>query len=119
MKFRYMTLAVLFAVLSFSVAACSEKTTQQTVYTAESTLTVLETAASQYVDGDFGTPDTNVVAQIKAYDAQVYTSLVKIRTSVESGDSVSTVDKVALTTALTAFQAYLIKENIVKEGDIK
>ncbi|WP_145994598.1 hypothetical protein [Gluconobacter frateurii] len=118
-KSKHMIMAVLFAVLSCGLSACSEKATQQTVYTAESTLTVLESAASQYVEGDFGTPDTDVVAQIKAYDSQVYTALVNVRSSVEAGDSVATVDKVALTTALAAFQAYLIKENIIKSEDIK
>lgn len=118
MNIKIVMAALLFCATSF-LTACNAKVTSQAVYTSESTLTVLETAASQYAEGDFGTPKASVIAQIKAYDEQVYNALIKIRSSVEAGDSVSTTDKVALTLALTAFQEYLIKENIVKSGDIK
>lgn len=103
----------------FSLTACNQKITSQAVYTSESTLTVLETAASQYAEGSFGKPNSAVLSQIKAYDAQVYDALIKIRSSVEAGNSVSNTDKVALTLALTAFQNYLIEKNIIKSGDIK
>lgn len=118
MNIKIVMAALVFCGVSF-LTACSSKATSQAVYTSESTLTVLETAASQYAEGSFGTPKASVIAQIKAYDEQVYDALIKIRTSVEAGDSVSTTDKVALTLALTAFQQYLVQQNIINSGDIK
>lgn len=110
--------SVMIALGSCFLTACSQKAQQQVVYTSESTLTVLETAATQYITGSFGTPKSDVVAEIKAYDEQIYNLEVTMRKEVESGATVSAANQVALTAAITAFQNYLIQQNIIKSGDV-
>lgn len=104
--------------LCAGLAACTEKQVEQSVLTSESVLAVLETAAYQYKEGDFGTADPKVVAQIEAYDEQVYEALIAIRTDAQNGKAIPTTEKVAVTTALAAFENYLISKNIIKKENI-
>lgn len=107
--------AVLFGMASLimPLTACSEKEAEQATITSEASLGVLETAAYQYEQGDFGTPDASAVAEMKALDQQAYTAIVKIRTAAQNGDTITTAEQVAATTAVAAFQAYLVQKNIV------
>ena len=100
-------------ILPLSLMACSEKHVEQGTITAEATLATLETAAYQYSQGKFGNVDQSIVAQIKVYDEDVYTQLVKVRESAQNGQALSTADQAALAAALTAFQTYLTTKGIV------
>lgn len=118
MKIGYILFSLAFITMG-SLTACSEKHVEEGVYTSEATLSVLETAAYQYEKGDFGAPDDKIVAQIKVYDQEVYEALLKVRSSVENGTAISTTEQVALASALTAFQSYLIEKGIVKGDSTK
>ncbi|MCP9321036.1 hypothetical protein KBX73_14920 [Acetobacter persici] len=118
MKIGYILFSLAFITMA-GLTACSEKHVEEAVFTSEATLSVLETAAYQYTKGDFGAPDATVVAQIKVYDQEVYEALLKVRSSVENGTAISTTEQVALTSALTAFQSYLIEKGIIKGENTK
>lgn len=99
----------------YFTSACSEKHVEQSVITAESTLTTLEVAALQYKNGELGiTPKAEVVSEIEALDDDCYKALVAIRADAQNGKAISAVESTAATTALAALQAYLIKNNIIK-----
>lgn len=104
--------------LLLGMTACSEVQAQKGVLTSEALLTVLEKAASQYIAGDFGTPDNQVVAEILSYDAIAYADIVKIRTAAQNNQTISTTETVAAATAISVFENYLISKNIIKKSDI-
>lgn len=112
MKRRYLMVSVLLAALVTS--ACSEKQVDQGVYTSEATLTALEKGADNYATGGFGTPDKAVVDQLKAYDQQARTIITQLRQAAQNGEAISASEKVALASAITAFQTYMTDKGIIK-----
>ena len=113
MKIRNMFFAMAFAASSMTLTACSEKQVEQGVITSEATLATMETAAFQYEQGDFGTPDPAVVAQIKAYDQQAYNAITVVRAKAQAGQAITTTEEVTITSAITALEAYLASKNII------
>lgn len=109
--------SILLAFISFIpltlMAGCSEKFSQQSVITAEALLATLETTAYQYEQGDFGTPDKNIVDEIKALDQIAYADIKQIRTSAASGTTLKTSEKVAAIAAVTALESYLVNHHIL------
>ena len=112
---KAMFCAIIFGIFSLIVplTGCSEKVSQQSAITAEALLGTLETAGFQYEQGDFGTPDPAVVNEIKALDQIAYTDMKQIRDAAASGTTLKTSEKVAAVAAVTALEAYLVKENIL------
>ena len=102
-----------------SVGACSDIQAQKAAISAESLLAVCEKASTQYIAGDFGTPDQAIVAQIYVYDDIAYQDMVKIRTAAAQGKTIPAAETLAATTAITVFEDFLVSKKIISATSIK
>ena len=110
-------MAALFCVsLTCSVGACSDIQAQKVAISSESLLAVCEKAALQYINGDFGTPNAEVVAEIHVYDNIAYADMLKIRAAAQKGQTISAAENIAATTAIAEFQTFLINKKIITEN---
>lgn len=109
---------ILLGMCMFPLIACTEIQAQKATITGESLLAVLEKAAAQYKEGQFGTPNQEIVTQIIAYDDIAYNDIVTLREKAQNNQTISGAETLAATTAITVFENYLISKNIVKKSDI-
>lgn len=104
--------------LTTGTGACSEVQAEKATISAEALLITCETAAAQYIKGDFGTPDENIVAEIKTYDAIAYQDIVNLRTKAQAGSAIPAAETLAATTAITVFENFLVSKKILSTSDI-
>ena len=113
---------LLLLVISFGLmtgtGACSEVQAEKATISAEALLITCETAAAQYIKGDFGTPNPEIVAEIKTYDAIAYKDIVDLRTKAQAGSAVPAAETLAATTAITVFENFLVSKKILSTSDI-
>ncbi|WP_039905466.1 hypothetical protein [Acetobacter tropicalis] len=104
--------------LILGTVSCSEIQAQKATITSESLLAVLEKAADQYKNGQFGTPNQEIVNQIIAYDDIAYNDIVTLREKAQNNQTISSAETLAATTAVTVFENFLISKNILSKKDI-
>lgn len=102
----------LFAILALTACGNQEKVTEQAIYTGGNALAVAETAASQYAQGNFGTPKVDVLEQIQKYDNVAKSAVDTVITDAKSGKALTSVEKVAATNAIDLFVNYLESQGI-------
>ncbi|OUI81672.1 hypothetical protein HK22_02105 [Gluconobacter sp. DsW_056] len=108
------TMVLSLALSASFLAGCTNTvvTQKKTYFTVESLYTEAANIAVQYESGSFGTPDPEVVKQIKFYNDQAHTAIVAVRTKVEAGQSITDTSLTLATTAIDSFVAYLNAKNI-------
>lgn len=110
------TLCAMLAVV-FTLSACANNATtaaSQTIATIEGSYAALGTLASNYAEGKLSASvDKTVVAEMGIADSKVYSYIKALRTSAESGGSVSTDVLAAAEQALIDYQSLLQKNGLL------